>query len=71
MDSGYLKDKQDENLLDNNYLYRKAIRCLLYRSIDTRPDISVAVSNLSRKVSNPTQRYCSEKKHARVINCNC
>lgn len=44
----------DEADLDVNYPYRQAVGSLLYLAVKTRPDISFAVSTLSRFVSKPT-----------------
>ena len=46
----------------SNNLYRSAIGSLLYLSNYTRPDITVAVSIISRKVSCPTQQDWNEVK---------
>lgn len=51
----------DEFLLDNN-LYQKFIGCLLYVSINSRPDISASVSILARRVSRPTKGDWNELK---------
>lgn len=53
-----------EVLLDNR-MYQKFIGCLLYISVNSRPDISASVSILARRVSNPTQDDWNEVK--RVI----
>lgn len=45
----------DGNRLLHNEEYRAAIGSLLYVSVNTRPDISAAVTILSQKVENPTQ----------------
>ncbi|GJW02468.1 hypothetical protein Tco_1561324 [Tanacetum coccineum] len=37
--------------------YSRAIGCLMYAMISTRPDISFAVEKLSRNTSNPSARY--------------
>lgn len=61
MDPGYLKNiPVDEEYLDNNNEYRRMIGSLLYLTINSRPDIAVQVSILSRKVSKPTKRDLTE-----------
>lgn len=52
----------DESLLLNNDLYRKAIGCLLYLAINTRPDIAASVSILAQKVEQPTKGDWTEIK---------
>lgn len=54
--------KGESNPMINNESYRKAIGCLLYVSINTRPDISAAVSILAQKVSSPTDEDWVEVK---------
>ena len=61
MDPDYLK-VNSENILNNNNLYRKAIGSMLYVANNTRPDIVVAVSILSRKISNPNDNDWAELK---------
>ncbi|GBP07332.1 Retrovirus-related Pol polyprotein from transposon TNT 1-94 [Eumeta japonica] len=61
MDPGYLR-MNSENCLEDNNLYRKAIGSMLYVSNNTRPDIAVAISILSRKVSNPNENDWNELK---------
>lgn len=48
----YEKGANSESLI-NNEKYRQLIGCLLYVSVNTRPDISTSVSILAQKVSNP------------------
>ncbi|KAG5875990.1 hypothetical protein JTB14_007367 [Gonioctena quinquepunctata] len=61
LDTGYFKIK-DEISLEISEKYRKAIGALLYIAVNTRPDISVSTSILSRKVSQPTERDWTEVK---------
>ena len=56
----YLKEKGEEDLLENNNEYRSIIGSLLYLATISRPDISAAVSILSRRVSNPRARDLNE-----------
>lgn len=63
MDPGYLKrDDEVQVALPNNVKYRSAIGTLLYISVNTRPDIAISTSILSRKVSNPTEADWTEVK---------
>lgn len=63
MDVGYINLHRDEmKLLENNTLYHELIGCLLYISINTRPDIAAVVSILSRHVSRPTESDWVELK---------
>lgn len=52
----------DSELLANNEKYRQLIGCLLYVSVNTRPDISASVSILAQKVSLPNQEDWNEAK---------
>ena len=61
MDSGYFK--LDHSIkLESNEEYRRIIGQLLFVSINSRPDISVCVSILGRKVSCPSQMDLNEAK---------
>lgn len=63
MDPGYLKLCLEESpILSNNNNYRQIVGSLLYLTVNSRPDIAVSVSILSRKVSNPNQRDLVELK---------
>lgn len=62
MDIGYVKENDDNNFMPSNEKYHHLIGSLLYLSVNTRPDISTAVSILSRKVNNPTFRDWAELK---------
>lgn len=53
---------REEYLLPDNKAYQKAIGCLLYISVNTRPDISAAVSILAQKVCGPTYEDWNEIK---------
>lgn len=64
LDPGYYK-LQSDALVSNNDEYRKLIGMLLYLAINTRPDISAAISILSQKISSPTVADLTEIK--RVI----
>lgn len=62
LDPGYVKKEDDGNKLPDNIEYQKLIGKLLYVAVNTRPDISTAVSLLSRKTSNPSQADWTELK---------
>lgn len=64
MNVGYLKTSQESNnnLLLSNKNYQKLIGCLLYISVNTRPDISASISILAQKVTHPTQEDWNELK---------
>lgn len=62
LDPNYRKTSMDGEVLLNNWQYQIFIGCLLYISINTRPDISASVSILSRKVSAPTKEDWNELK---------
>lgn len=64
MSDSFLKENESNFLLTNSD-YRKAIGCLLFVAINTRPDISAAVTILAQRVEKPTQRDWDEVK--RVI----
>jgi hypothetical protein len=61
MDPGYLQVKEEEPL-ENNVLYQSLVGALLYVAVNTRADISIAVSMLGRKVSQPTNADWTEAK---------
>ena len=62
LDTGYFKNEAGKDLLENNVQYRKAIGSLLYLAVNTRPDIAVTVSILSRKVESPSNKDWTEVK---------
>lgn len=63
MDPGFIKALSKEDVkLPNNIEFRKIIGSLLYLTVNTRPDIAVAVSILGRKVSEPNFRDMVEVK---------
>lgn len=62
LDPSYRKASVNGEILLNNWQYQKFIGCLLYISINTRPDISASVSILARKVSSPTREDWNELK---------
>lgn len=62
LDTGYGKQETIEELLPDNFEYQRLIGQLLYITVNTRPDISAAVSILSRKITKPTKTDWSELK---------
>lgn len=62
LDPGYGKTTVADEQLPDNKEYQKLVGQLLYISVNTRPDISAAISILSRKVSNPHQVDWNELK---------
>lgn len=65
IDTGYLKhDNQNNNEVEmaNKEIYRSAIGSLQYLASNTRPDICIAVSILSRQINKPMQSDWTEVK---------
>lgn len=63
IDVGYYKElKKNHEPFELNDLYRKIVGMLLYLSVNSRPDISVATSILARRVSDPTKLEWRELK---------
>ena len=62
LDPGYQKRREVHEPLKDNVKYRSAIGALLYVSVNSRPDIAIATSILSRKVNNPTEADWNEVK---------
>ncbi|RYG14182.1 MAG: hypothetical protein EOO07_16995, partial [Chitinophagaceae bacterium] len=55
LEPGYKKIQNTcTEFLPSNEQYQKLIGCLLYLSINTRPDIAVSVALLAQKTSKPT-----------------
>lgn len=61
LDQSYGKSECTD-LLKDNTKYQKLIGCLLYISINTRPDISASVSILAQKVSFPSEEDWAQLK---------
>lgn len=59
---GKASDEEDERLLLDNNKYQKLIGCLLYISVNTRPDITASISILAQKVSVPNEEDWNELK---------
>lgn len=63
IDPGYEKEKQNNvSYLPSNRDYQKIIGCLLFISINTRPDIAASVSILAQMSSKPTEYDWNEAK---------
>lgn len=58
----YMKGGGNETILIDSSQYQKVIGCLLFVSVNSRPDVSASVSILARKVSKPTQEDWTELK---------
>lgn len=52
----------DDAMLENNNDYQKLIGCLLYVSVNTRPDVAASVSILAQRVSSPRNEDWNELK---------
>lgn len=57
----YGKIGSTDQLIDNKK-YQKLIGCLLYVSVNSRPDISASISILAQKVSNPNEEDWNQLK---------
>lgn len=53
MDLGYVTENEDSQPFEDTTLYRSLIGALLYLAVNARPDLSLSVGLLGRKVSNP------------------
>ena len=62
LDTGYYKNEETTIPLKSNETYRSAIGSLLFLAVNSRPDISVSVSILSRKICDPTEKDWREVK---------
>lgn len=62
LDIGYYRSREGSKKLDDNRLYHSLVGALLYVTVNTRPDIAVSVSILSRQVSDPTEVDWTELK---------
>ena len=61
-DPGYLKLREDDEPMENNYMYRQLIGKLLYIAVNTRPDIAASMSILSQHTVGPTKTDWNEAK---------
>lgn len=65
MDVSYYKSSTGSSAqIINNEEYQKLMGCLLYVSVNSRPDIAASISILAQKVSNPTQDDWNQLKRA-------
>lgn len=58
----YLTSIDETEKLPNNEKYRSLVGSLLYIAVNSRPDISIAVSLLSQKIEMPSKRDWTEAK---------
>jgi hypothetical protein len=59
---GYGKSESSPELLADNKDYQKLIGCLLYLSVNSRPDIADSVAILSQNFSKPNKEDWNELK---------
>lgn len=62
MEIGYYKSPLDANTMISNTNYQKLLGCLLYISINTRPDVTASVNILAQKTSSPNQEDWEQLK---------
>src|SRR6218665_2583182 len=62
VDPGHQKRQEVQEEAKNNEIYRTAIGALNYLATNTRPDIAVGTSILSRHVNNPKESDWVEVK---------
>jgi hypothetical protein len=62
MDPGFIQQKEENDCFENPEIYQSLIGSLLYTAVNTRPDISISVSILGRRVVNPSNADWAEAK---------
>lgn len=63
MDPGYTSTNEDSKRFDDPTLYRSLVGALLYLAVNARPDLSLSVGLLGRKVSEPNNMdWCAAKR---------
>lgn len=62
IDAGYYRSREGSKKLVDNRRYHSLVGALLYVTVNTRPDVAVSVSILSRQVSCPTEVDWTELK---------
>lgn len=63
MDPGYTSVNEDSKKFDDPTLYRRLVGALLYLAVNARPDLSLSVGLLGRKVSEPNHMdWCAAKR---------
>lgn len=63
------KPSKSENGESKQFPYRELIVCLMYVSVQTRPDIAYAVSKLARYFTNYDESHCNAAKNvAKYLN---
>ncbi|XP_055524760.1 uncharacterized protein LOC129718223 [Wyeomyia smithii] len=69
MDPGYTTANDNSEMFTDTTLYRSLIGALLYLAVNARPDLSVSVGLLGRKVSEPnTSDWSAAKRILRYLN---